>query len=1197
MPSWSSNGGVEVRRASSAVRRAIVTGIGSRGASRCLAAGLAIGSLTGGALALQAQPALAQGPKVHLTLPSGKLGGAPSGVAVNSAGDVWVSVWSNNVVYEYEPGENAQHETTWTRLAEIKSLTCSGAGSLRNPFGISLDSEGNLWVADSGNHRLVELSSSGSCVKTVGVPYPEEGGPGKGTPVEFNDATDVAENPISKNLLVTDMFNQRVVELTKSGEYKHELGEPGKWGSGPGEFHLPQGLAVASNGHVLVSEPFNDRVQEVEATSQEGKASYLGHVGAEFPESQAVAIGPGGNAWVGDNRSMANDVREFKVPLEPEKGHEASPVTTFGFQGQGAEQLEGVNGLTVDSNGNVWVDDRNPNRVEEWLVPPSNTVAPSISGTPIEGHTLTAGSTWEGSKPLSVSYTWERCNASNECKTTGGTSQTYTVGASDIGDKLRVTVSASNGEGTSGPLQSAETAVATAVPKNTKPPELNLSGEPAHVGARLKLNSGGNGTWTGSPEMTFTYQWERCGLTGYECTAISAATLSEYTLTNQDVGHTVGLQVTGHDPAGESSVIGTPAGIVEVRPSGEKEYVMSTASECVNEPEVLNEKGTGTVTVTANGPVFSEPGEQTKLTGGVASLTVQSGVTESLRTKGVTQVRGSISNFLVDFSGFEHTSANIAQALGETERSFVSPVESGHELTLTIPASVGTFELAPGKVTATRGSSTTVKLDPAPAFEETSPGSGHYKATGNGVVASFTGYGSKGEQLVGPYKYVCTAGTGSSARVETAVGKPRNTTAPTMTKVGTADAGLEGHALTANEGSWEGSPTSFTYEWQRCPRLPSEIAACQTITGATAKTYTPVAADVHRTLRVVVTATNTFGSGSAASARSPSIQPQRGVPFTKTSPWNKALPTNLTGEYLDKHDAKLVELLDAHKNAYSDGADLFEFGVPIWEVGGEANTITCKHPEGEICSIANQRLAIPAEAEPTIGSDHEMVVLNRSGGLGYDFWQAHRIGLTSWETNSDSEFGINNTESTGVCIKEIEHLKRYESTCGATGAGVPQLAGLITVGDLESGTIEHALAFATGYTCKEFFREPASKTDGHFGGYEKGECIPEGTRIRLKPSATLGAEATPAEKMVATALKTYGAYCRDSTGHEGAAPSELEGMGFAFEDYGTTPFFDHANPYYTLGLQYDYYGMTNIPWSELEVLKDWEGGTKEENLP
>jgi hypothetical protein len=100
---------------------------------------------------------------------------------------------------------------------------------------------------------------------------------------------------------------------------------------------------------------------------------------------------------------------------------------------------------------------------------------------------------------------------------------------------------------------------------------------------------------------------------------------------------------------------------------------------------------------------------------------------------------------------------------------------------------------------------------------------------------------------------------------------PANTSPPTIS--GTA---REGQTLSAGPGTWSGTqPISFTYRWQRCN---TSGGACGAISGATAASYTATGADVGSTLRVAVTATNSAGSASAASAPTAVVQANAVLP-------------------------------------------------------------------------------------------------------------------------------------------------------------------------------------------------------------------------------------------------------------------------------------------------------------------------------
>jgi hypothetical protein len=95
---------------------------------------------------------------------------------------------------------------------------------------------------------------------------------------------------------------------------------------------------------------------------------------------------------------------------------------------------------------------------------PVNTAAPTISGTPQTGQTLTASQgTWTSDTQPTYTYQWQRCDSSgNNCAAiTGATSTTYTVQDADLGKTIRVTVTAKNSSGSTS-ASSAQTAVVTA---------------------------------------------------------------------------------------------------------------------------------------------------------------------------------------------------------------------------------------------------------------------------------------------------------------------------------------------------------------------------------------------------------------------------------------------------------------------------------------------------------------------------------------------------------------------------------------------------------------------------------------------------------------------------------------------------------------------------------------------------------------
>ena len=158
---------------------------------------------------------------------------------------------------------------------------------------------------------------------------------------------------------------------------------------------------------------------------------------------------------------------------------------------------------------------------------------------------------WNGS-PTSYAYQWQRCDSTGaSCNPiSGATNQTYTPLAGDVGNTLRVAVTATNATGSSVPATSAATAVVTAAasaPTNTTLPAIT-GGASATQGVPLTAD---NGSWNGSP-TSYAYQWQRCDNTGASCNPISGATAQTYTPLAGDVGNTLRVSVTATNASGST---------------------------------------------------------------------------------------------------------------------------------------------------------------------------------------------------------------------------------------------------------------------------------------------------------------------------------------------------------------------------------------------------------------------------------------------------------------------------------------------------------------------------------------------------------------------------------------------------------------------------------------------------------------------
>ena len=195
--------------------------------------------------------------------------------------------------------------------------------------------------------------------------------------------------------------------------------------------------------------------------------------------------------------------------------------------------------------------------------PPANAVAPVLTGSTLDGGTLTLDDgTWTGTDPLDYDYVWQRCDADgDDCVAIAGeTGTSYALTAADIGSTIRALVTVSNGVGVAA-AQTAPTAVVEAeAPSNTVVPV--VTGDWVDGGT---LTSD-TGTWDGTQPLTYSYQWQRCDSVGNGCSNLFGATDETYTLTGDDIDQVVRVVVTASNSAGSSSAISVVTAPVEPLP-------------------------------------------------------------------------------------------------------------------------------------------------------------------------------------------------------------------------------------------------------------------------------------------------------------------------------------------------------------------------------------------------------------------------------------------------------------------------------------------------------------------------------------------------------------------------------------------------------------------------------------------------------
>ena len=355
----------------------------------------------------------------------------PDGLASDSSGNLYVSDQQNSRVLFYPAGS-----TTATRVYGQGGSFTTGNGnkggisanSLNGPYGIALDSNGNLYVADYGNNRVLFYPAGSTTATRVygqGGSFTTNTTNNGGISANSLDLPTAVALDSSGNLYVADQYNNRVLfypsgSTTATRVYgqggSFSTGGANKGGISANSLAFPTGLAVDSSGNLYVADGNNSRVLfylsgSTTATGVYGQlgsfttgTANLGGVSATSLENPAgLALDSSGNLYVADaynNRALfyfSGSTTATRV-----YGQLGSFTTnTANNGGISANSLDQPWAVALDSSGNFYLSDLLNQRV--LLYPP--TAASGIYG-PANGSTLTGNSVpfWWAGYPGATAY-------------------------------------------------------------------------------------------------------------------------------------------------------------------------------------------------------------------------------------------------------------------------------------------------------------------------------------------------------------------------------------------------------------------------------------------------------------------------------------------------------------------------------------------------------------------------------------------------------------------------------------------------------------------------------------------------------------------------------------------------------------------------------------------------------------------------
>jgi sugar lactone lactonase YvrE len=233
--------------------------------------------------------------------------GFPSGVAVDTAGNVYVADWGYDRIRKI------------TAAGEVSTLVGSSAFGLAyativtadfgSPMGVAVDTVGNVYVADWGSGAIRKITAAGEVSTLAGPGYGFADG--MGAEAKFANIYGIAVDTAG-NVYVPDRDNNRIRKITAVGEVSTLAGSSDAGfvdGRGAAaKFSGPYGVAVDTAGNVYVADTYNHSIRKITAAGEVSSLAGSGEYGsadgvgaaAQFAYPIGIAVDVAGNVYVGD---------------------------------------------------------------------------------------------------------------------------------------------------------------------------------------------------------------------------------------------------------------------------------------------------------------------------------------------------------------------------------------------------------------------------------------------------------------------------------------------------------------------------------------------------------------------------------------------------------------------------------------------------------------------------------------------------------------------------------------------------------------------------------------------------------------------------------------------------------------------------------------------------------------------------------
>ena len=307
----------------------------------------------------------------------------PAGIAVDAAGDLFIADYNNARIREVDLSTDVITTFAGGGGLGLGDNAPATAAKLYYPSAVTLDTAGNLFIADYGNDRIREVNHASGAITTVA-------GNGTGGFAGDNGLATAAELAIpagvavdsAGDLFIADLGDNRVREVnhatgavtTVAGGGSHGLGDNGP--ATAAELEGPFSVAVDSDGDLFIADSGDNRIREVNhatgaitTVAGDGTNGKSGDNGpataAELSAPWGIAVDTAGNLFIADTgNNVVREVNRATGAISTVAGNGARGYSGDGSQATAAE-VGSPFGVAVDTAGNLFFTDTNDGVIRE----------------------------------------------------------------------------------------------------------------------------------------------------------------------------------------------------------------------------------------------------------------------------------------------------------------------------------------------------------------------------------------------------------------------------------------------------------------------------------------------------------------------------------------------------------------------------------------------------------------------------------------------------------------------------------------------------------------------------------------------------------------------------------------------------------------------------------------------------------------